>query len=242
MARDTGMADPAQHEGRSRADTTRAIRNHLTRMYNRSMLLLLVLLVGIVFVAPALVDPEGPRWRYVNDVFILLILASGVIAVAEHRRLAQLLTALTLVVVVLNSSAWMIPHARLAIFHDVSTLCALSVLSFAVGINVFARGHAMGDRVFGAIVLYLLLGVMWAFTYSMLDVLIPNAFAAGSGPERVLSDWVYFSFVTLTTVGYGDITPVARAARSLAMLEALVGQLYPAIIIARVVSLQVEAN
>ena len=49
--------------------------------------------------------------------------------------------------------------------------------------------------------------------------------------------WVYFSFVTLTTVGYGDISPVARAARSLAMLEALIGQLYPAVILARLVSL-----
>ena len=48
---------------------------------------------------------------------------------------------------------------------------------------------------------------------------------------------MYFSFVTLTTVGYGDISPVARAARSLAMLEALIGQLYPAVILARLVSL-----
>ncbi len=126
--------------------------------------------------------------------------------------------------------------------RDLSTLCALAVLSFAVGINVFARGHAMGDRVFGAIVLYLLLGVIWAFVYAMLGALVPNAFAGGSGRERVLTEWVYFSFVTLTTVGYGDITPVARAARSLAMLEALVGQLYPAIIIARIVSLQVESK
>ena len=52
-----------------------------------------------------------------------------------------------------------------------------------------------------------------------------------------IANWIYFSFVTLTTVGYGDITPVARAARSIAMLEALTGQLYPAIIIARLVSL-----
>ena len=69
---------------------------------------------------------------------------------------------------------------------------------------------------------------------------MPNAFTEGAGRREGSADWVYFSFVTLTTVGYGDITPVARAARSLAMLEALVGQLYPAIIIARLVSLQSE--
>ncbi|KDP86646.1 hypothetical protein CF70_006185 [Cupriavidus sp. SK-3] len=56
------------------------------------------------------------------------------------------------------------------------------------------------------------------------------------------STWIYFSFVTLTTLGYGDITPVAHAAKSLAILEALIGQLYPAIVLARLVSLRVEAG
>jgi hypothetical protein len=235
------MADPSQHgDPAYGVANAAAIRRRMTQMHNRSMFLLLVLLVGIVFIAPALVDPEGPWWRYVNDVFVMLILVSGVIAVAEHRKLAKVLIGLTVVVVVVHSGAWMIPHTGLAVIRDVSTFCALFVLSFAVGINVFARGHALDDRVFGAIVLYLLLGVMWAFAYSMLGVLVPDGFAGGSGHARVLSEWVYFSFVTLTTVGYGDITPVARAARSLAMLEALVGQLYPAIIIARIVSLPVE--
>jgi len=237
------MADPAGHgDPAAGVANAAALRRHLDRMHNRSMFLLLVLLVGVVFVAPALIDPEGQWWRYVNDVFVLLILGSGVIAVAEHRRLAQVLIGLTIAVIVLHSGAWVFPEANLAVLRDASTLCALIVLAFAVGINVFARGHALGDRVFGAIVLYLLLGVMWAFAYAMLDVLVPNAFAGGSGHEHTLTEWVYFSFVTLTTVGYGDITPVARAARSLAMLEALVGQLYPAIIIARIVSLQVEAR
>jgi uncharacterized membrane protein len=71
------------------------------------------------------------------------------------------------------------------------------------------------------------------------DVAVPGAFAGVERHDDTPPDWVYFSFVTLTTVGYGDITPVARGARTLAILEALVGQLYPAVIIARLVSLQV---
>lgn len=237
------MSDPVERGG-STADAAGAgaTGGRLARIHNRSMFLLLVLLVGVVFVAPALVDPDGPWWRYVTDVFIMLILVSGVIAVAEHRRLAHLLIGLTIGVVVLHSGTWVFPGANVAILRDLSTLCALIVLAFAVGINVFARGHALGDRVYGAIVLYLLIGLMCAFGYAMLDLLVPSAFAGGSGHSRVLSEWVYFSFVTLTTVGYGDITPVARAARSLAMLEALAGQLYPAIIIARIVSLPVGAK
>jgi hypothetical protein len=239
------MADPPASDSGSRRFGSEAVsfyRRHLLRIHKRSMLALLVLLVGVVFVAPALVDPDGPYWRLVNDVFVLLILAIGVIAVAEHRKLAHLLVALTVIVVALHSTEWMIPRASLPLIRDVSTLCALLVLAVAVGINVFGSGHAVGERVFGAIVLYLMLGVMWAFAYAMVNILIPNAFTEGSGRARVLTDWVYFSFVTLTTVGYGDIAPVARAARALAMLEALIGQLYPAIIIARLVSLPSESR
>ena len=95
---------------------------------------------------------------------------------------------------------------------------------------------------FGAIVLYLLIGLIWAVIYSAISLHVPNAFAGSVGVNAGLSDWVYFSFVTLTTVGYGDITPVAQGARALATLEAFIGQLYPAIIIARLVSLQSRAG
>jgi len=72
--------------------------------------------------------------------------------------------------------------------------------------------------------------------------LSPGAFSGHTDESGTLAQWAYFSFVTLTTVGYGDMTPVALGARSLAMLEALVGQLYPAVIIARLVSLQVGSK
>ena len=86
--------------------------------------------------------------------------------------------------------------------------------------------------------LYLLLGLIWSVMYATLGAHLPGAFTGSPGAAAGLSGWVYFSFVTLTTVGYGDITPVATEARSLAIMEALVGQLYPAVIIARLVSLQ----
>jgi hypothetical protein len=65
-----------------------------------------------------------------------------------------------------------------------------------------------------------------------------NAFAGGDIHATVPARWMYFSFMTLTTVGYDDVTPIAPAAHSLVVLEALLGQLYPAIILARLVSLR----
>jgi hypothetical protein len=209
---------------------------HLAWLHQRGMAALLALLVFVVFLLPTLMS-YGDAWHVVSDGAILLILTSGIVAVVEHRRLALALAAVSLLVLALRMVEWFTPVSLLPELHRVSTLGAFALLAIAVAANVFAGRHAVGDRLFGAIVLYLLLGLMWGVLYSALEAHSPDAFSGHPGTAGTLTDWVYFSFVTLTTVGYGDITPVATSARSLAMLEALTGQLYPAIIIARLVSL-----
>ena len=78
-----------------------------------------------------------------------------------------------------------------------------------------------------------------AVSYEAIFVRVPAAFAGSPGNIASFERWIYFSFVTLTTVGYGDITPVATSARALGTFEAFIGQLYPAVILARLVSLQI---
>ena len=112
------------------------------------------------------------------------------------------------------------------------------LLAAMVGFRVFAPGRITTDRIMGAVALYLLFGVVWGNAYEIVALADPAAFNAAPDPGRGIERWFYFSFVTLTTVGYGDVTPVSRAARVLAIGEALVGQLYPAIILARLVTLQ----
>ena len=206
-------------------------------MRERSMLLLLLLLVVTVFVFPAVL-PHGPTGRFVMGVLMTLLLLAGVLAVAEHRRIVRTLVVLSILSIVVRWTEWIVPSTLLPALRELSALLALLVLTVAVGINVFGAGKAVVDRVMGAVVLYLLIGLEWAVAYGFLDAYSPGAFTgAGGGSEYTLERWVYFSFVTLTTVGFGDIAPVSRAARSLAILEALVGQLYPAVILARLVSL-----
>ena len=212
-----------------------------TWLHNSGMSVLLTLLVAIVFVIPV-VAPGVSNTHLLWDVLLALILISGVAAVAEHRKLAVALALLSAVVIALAVGEALAPAWRAGELRMLATLGAFLVLAIAVGINVFAFGHAVSDRVFGAVVLYLLLGVLWAVAYQLVERLVPGAFAGNTDKRDGLAEWAYFSFVTLTTVGYGDITPVALGARSLAILEALVGQLYPAVIIARLVSLQVSSQ
>jgi voltage-gated potassium channel Kch len=86
-----------------------------------------------------------------------------------------------------------------------------------------------------------MLGMVWAFAYMLVGSMTPDAFAfsAPSATARPMDrdEAFYFSFVTLSTVGYGDITPVSHAARMLAVVEAMTGLLYVAVLIARLVSM-----
>lgn len=88
------------------------------------------------------------------------------------------------------------------------------------------------DKLYGAISVYLLVGLAWAAAYALLQAVAPGSFTSASDKP----DLIFFSFVTLTTLGYGDITPVTGPARSLALLEAVTGVLYLAVLVARLVS------
>jgi hypothetical protein len=120
----------------------------------------------------------------------------------------------------------------------------LGILLALVIAQVFRDGPVTAHRIRGAIVIYLLLAVMWAFTYQVVALTIPHAFRLPEGmtagdPDALRRELIYFSVVTLTTTGYGDIIAVHPVARTLVMLEALVGQLYPAIVLAWLVSLAI---
>lgn len=89
---------------------------------------------------------------------------------------------------------------------------------------------------------YFLIGLMWSFVYLAIEVLRPGSFQFPSGTPIDHDQFIYFSFVTLTTVGYGDVTPISNGARSLAILEAVMGQFYLAVTVARLVSIHLAQH
>jgi hypothetical protein len=117
-------------------------------------------------------------------------------------------------------------------------------LSWVVAQAVFAPGRITYHRVMGAILLYLTIGLTFVALYTFLGLLIPDAFSGMSLKDTpaLPSTLVYFSFGTLTTAGAGDLAPLHPIARSLTNIEAMIGQLYPATLLARVVTLQIEGE
>jgi hypothetical protein len=136
------------------------------------------------------------------------------------------------------------PGGGLSVLTNGISLIYLGVLLAVVIAQVFRDGPVTSHRIRGAIVIYLLLAVMWAFAYQVVALTIPQAFRLPEGliagePDALRRELIYFSVVTLTTTGYGDITAVHPVARTLVMLEIMVGQLYPAIVLAWLVSLAI---
>ena len=175
-----------------------------------------------------------------------LMLFSGAVATIHKRVLMYLIIALT----VLEFTADLIVEFNPSFSHPAwDTALKISGLSILVVMTLrqtFGPGPVNVHRVMGGVAAYLLIGVTWAFGYKLLMEQRPDAIHfqtfIGGIPTAEPSLLMYFSFSTLTSVGYGDAYPVHRIARSLATAEALIGQLYPAILIATLVGLSLQAR
>jgi Ion channel len=118
------------------------------------------------------------------------------------------------------------------------------VLSSVVARAVFSPGRVTHHRIIGAILVYLSLALTFVALYSFVGLLVPKAFSGMTFEDNpaLASNVIYFSFVTLTSTGYGDVFPLHPVARSLCNLETIIGQLYPATLLARLVSLEIEGR
>jgi len=194
---------------------------------------MLVLLVLLVFVLPPFTAAREERGPLV-DIVLTLLLAAGVagLQVRPWTRAALLLAAAAAMAVRLASAA---SEQAIAL----SSLVSLGLLAAVVLAQTFGGADVSIHHVQGAVAAYLLLGLVWAAAYALVAALHPGAFASNVSLQQDRS-FVYFSFVTLTTVGFGDVTPVHSTARSLVVLEALTGQLYPAVLLARIVTLHTQ--
>ena len=177
-------------------------------------------------------------------IFFSFIIVAGVLTTFKQRWLSFAVIVLAVVSLALVWAEEFRPAAGLAVLTTVLSLIYLGVLLVVVIAQVFRDGPVTAHRIRGAVLIYLLLGVMWAFAYQVVALTIPQAFRLPAGliagdPDGLRWELTYFSVVTLTTTGYGDITAVHPVARTLVMLEILVGQLYPAIVLAWLVSLAI---
>lgn len=184
----------------------------------------------------------------IMDLFITLCLIAGAIALSYSKFLIIANAFIVILAGIFRLLSNMNPTSIMLETIEITT-AAICLIIFArlILTKVFEPGPVSNYRIMGAITVYIIIALIWSHLYALVEIIQPNAFSYTNVPsidinnERILR-FTFFSVVTLTTLGYGDIVPVSEAARTLAMLEAFIGQLFPAILIARLVSLQLDSK
>jgi voltage-gated potassium channel Kch len=206
-------------------------RHQKSRPFYLMIALFLLLLLSPVF--------EGRAFAtLVLSALFTLILISSAMGVMNQRRFLVPMACLGVPWVVMS---WLEALVGLNVPADVCRLSLQAAFALLLvilwGLNIFRSTRVTTNTLCRAVSAYILIGVTWAGLYGIVSHVNHGAFGPGSGSALTWNEGIYFSFVTLTTLGYGDITPVSSLARSLAMVEAVIGPMYLAILVARLVAL-----
>ncbi len=207
--------------------------------YNR---LLSVLVLGLLFYPFIDNSRIGGSLLILSFFLVCLVTILLVIRELEHgRQVFRHYIQLAVLFFILRtiSQLFTLPYGFSKLLSAGSAAIFLYFLGLSIYLilnEIFPTEIVKGDTIKGGICVYLLIGFFWANVYDVVYDFDPHAFRSVFGPDKQ-ANLIYFSFTTLTTTGYGDIAPVSTIARAFANLEAIMGVMYPAILIARLVSL-----
>ncbi len=185
--------------------------------------------------------------RIVVNLSLFALVLSGIRSLSQSRW--RTLVALALGVCGLVLSMLTEVYDTLALVDSVYVcyLIILLLLLVSLAESVFSLDPLHRDRIVGAINIYFVMALAWAFAYSLFELHWPGSFAltqtdrAGIN-HNLINDMFYFSTVTLTTLGYGDVVPLSKPTRTLAAMEAMTGQLYVAVVIAHMVGMRISQS
>jgi Ca2+/Na+ antiporter len=195
-----------------------------------------MLIVGPLF-------EEFVKIRILMDILWSAIFVSAIYAVSQkkHHIVIGVLLALPML-----GSIWTKYFVQYKALIAVGSLCGAAFFLFAIIqmlIFIYSHKEVTRDLIIGAAVVYLFMALMWTFIFVAVETLHPGSFNIPEGQNIEASrQFVYYSFVTLTTLGYGDITPATSMARSLCILEAVIGQLYLVVQVAWLVGVHVSQS
>jgi hypothetical protein len=208
--------------------------------FRRRFFILFVSLLALILVTPLV---QGfVCIHIVWNIFFTGILLSGVHAVSEKRQNVYIASLLALPMLV---SMWSIYFVESNYLVIVGYLCRVLFFAYII-VNIlffiYRQDKGTRDLIAGAAVVYLLMAMMWTFIYGVLEIAHPGSFTISATDIHERMRFLYFSLVTITTLGYGDIVPKTSLASSLATIEAVVGQLYLVTTVAWLVGVRVSQS
>jgi hypothetical protein len=232
-------------------DTTRQSRTailymHMSEFWSGDIGLTLVSIsLGILIFVIFPLRQAGLAGRFFIDFVMVTLMISGALVMNQSRIVTGITIGIVFLAVTVLWASRFFPHPRLQQFSSALSVITLLLYVRIVLVVMFRQGPVSWSRIQGGICAYLLIGMAWASAFNLVEQVRPGAFRFVSEPvnaDQLASKLIYFSFATLTTVGFGDVLPVHPYARSLAIAEAIVGQLFPAILIGALVAMAMQAR
>jgi voltage-gated potassium channel len=199
-----------------------------------------LLLALVVFIVGSAAVPRADSAQLIEFALLAMTLGAVVVELRAPGQSRLVPIALAACVILATGVDYTVRLRHLPLIASAMAAVFAGVVVWLAYGSVMRPHRPVGDRIVGAICVYVLIGLAWASVYETLDGVAAGSFRfpvdtawATPGPLR----YRYFSFVTLATLGYGDVTPVTMLAGTLAAIEAVVGQLYIGITVARLVAL-----
>ena len=204
-------------------------------------LFLLISLLSLILITPLF---EGVvALTTLLDIFITVIFLSSLYAISQKVQSFRIAVVLLLSVI---ATMWLTYFIHIPYLRLVGDCCSILFFAFTIILilsSLLREYEITLDVIYGAVAVFLLMALMWAFMFDVIETLRPGSFqvtASASHGTRV--HFIYYSFVTITTVGYGDILPVSLTARAFSIIEMVVGQVYLVVLIARLVGINITQS
>lgn len=219
-------------------------RNQEFWNHERSLTALLIYMCLAILLWIPLGDHADTWWAFlINDLLFNLIILAGVFAVFTRWRKQYVFIGIALMAGALRILAFLEGEKWMHVLSDLFSILFFSLLARLVLTHIFKEGPINFYRIQGSIVVFLIIGILYGLLYTILEMLIPGSFiitAGGRPVHNTYAQLLYFSFVTMTTLGIGDMIPVAPVAKALVVFQGMIGLLYPVVMIARLVSMEVS--
>jgi Ion channel len=212
-----------------------------THQINNSLLLVAMLLLLVV-------EPFFRQQGFehgVFDIMVSVVLIAAIWVVSQHRGLLAIGLLLAVPLFLARWALHVVDIHWLAVGWPLLGIAFFAFTAMVLLRQVLSDTTVTTDTIAGSISVYLLLSVIWALIFSLIEAAHPGSFHVNGSPFEIsgsayhsqLPAFLYLSLITISTVGYGDIVPVTQPARMLAALEGVIGQLYLAVLIARLIGL-----
>lgn len=172
--------------------------------------------------------------KFLMTIFVTFVMISGIYAVSGNKYGFIISMIIFIPAITMHWGQFYIGSIWFLILAKSIGLVFIAHVIVRILILIFKQNNITADMIMAAVCVYLLFGIMWSFGYALIELIRPGSFNYSGDPDTTL---FYYSYITLTTVGYGDVVPVSNAARSVASLEAVTGQIYLAVLIARLVGM-----